>query len=156
MHHTAARLLTASVAFAFSAVSSAIWVDIPLDQVIAKADIVVVGKIGKVAAFEGPMVGARTHDLGTIDIKEVLKGDPKLKSVKLAWPAAAGGIVTSTDLRYRAGQDGIWILKKDAKADNYWATYPKDFQPIGELKKIKEIVKTLADKAAAEKKEEKK
>jgi hypothetical protein len=137
------KLVTVGIALGACAAASAIWVDIPLEQVIRKADIVVVGKIGKVAAGEGPVKNGRRHDLGTIEVREVVKGDAAMKTVKLAWPSA-GGLMTDVDLIYRAGQDGVWILKKDAKADAYWATYPKDFQPVGELKKIKEIVKAQA------------
>ena len=120
----------------------ACWAYTPIEHRLLDADMVVVGKI--VSVKDAPMVGNRPHALGRIAIEEVLKGDKTLKEVGLLWPAppktakkgGAGGKAVlrfspamSTDIRFKQGQDGVWLLRRDKKHDAYWATYPGDFQP---------------------------
>ena len=120
----------------------ACWAYTPIEHRLLDADMVVVGKI--VSVKDGPRVGKRAHALGRIAISEVLKGDKAVKEVGLLWPAppktvrkvGPGGkpvlqiaSAMSTDIRFKQGQDGVWLLRRDKKHDAYWATYPGDCQP---------------------------
>ncbi len=61
---------------------------------------------------------------------------------------AKGGpaIAVSTDIRYRKGQRGVWILEKDKAENVYWATYPKDYQQASKLAEIEGILKQISQR----------
>ena len=141
-------------AIAFPLAVLAVFVILPLacpsyapmsdEQLVAQTDLIVVGKITKIV--EG---GARPKDksIATITVSEVVKGEKGLKilkglkTVKLGFPSRNRRMMASTDIFYKNGQQGIWLLRKAKDKDYFLADYPARLQPIKNLDKIKAIVK---------------
>lgn len=122
--------------------TQASWAYVPLELRLTGADLVVVGKIDRLT--DNFKVGERMHDVGAITVQRVLKGPANLKEAQVAWPGKAR-FALSTDIRYRVGQQGVWILTRDAKQPNvYRASYPTDFQPPANLPDILAALKKLA------------
>lgn len=121
------------------------WADVPLDQVIEESDTVVVGEITRLG--KPVKVNKRPFAVGVISVQATLKGTA-VKEVSLAWPdRGAGGIAMSTDLSYRKGQKGVWLLSKDKAQDFYWATYPKDYQRLEKRKEIEALIAGLSNRS---------
>lgn len=102
-----------------------------------QADLVVVGTIskpGKAIKRDG-----RTYNVGVIKTTTILKGKPKLKDdIRVAWPAPrGGGLRLSTDITFRVGQKGVWVLTADKTLPVYWANYPTDYQPMAKLAEMR-------------------
>ena len=86
---------------------------------IDKADIVVIGKITKIDdTGAGP-----NQEFAIVDIREVLKGDPKLKSVKQLQPALKGARL-SHRVSVHLDEQGIFILNKVPNQDAYRINHP--------------------------------
>ncbi len=117
------------------------WAYVPLELRMAGAKYIVVGKIDRIV--DGIERNDRTYDVGAIKVIKVLKGPKTLKEVKLMWPGPAR-FVLSTDIKFRKGQEGVWILYPDKQEKNvYWASYPSDFQQLKELPKIEGKMKAI-------------
>jgi hypothetical protein len=134
-------LMAAAMAVTVST-TRASWAYVPLELRLAGADLVVVGKIDRLT--DNFKVGERMHDVGAITVQRMLKGPGNLKEAQVAWPGKAR-FALSTDIRYRVGQQGIWILTRDAKQPNvYRANYPTDYQAAANLPKILAALKKLS------------
>jgi hypothetical protein len=108
-----------------------------LKDQIAKADIIVVGKVSK-----SGLSAASSFDVSAVDVRTVLKG-PAVKTVHIRTPSR--GITAPLG---KVGTEGVWLLGKEGaylSARNVVA-----FRPLGELDKVKEA---LPKKAASEEKE---
>lgn len=117
------------------------WAYVPLELRLAGATYIVVGKIDRFA--DDIQRGGRTFDVGAIKVKQMLKGPKGLKEVMLMWPGKAR-FALSTDIKFKVGQEGVWILYPDKMVKNvYWASYPTDHQPLANLPKVREKLKAL-------------
>ena len=120
--------------------AQASWAYVPLELRMAGAKYIVVGKIDRIV--DGIERNKRT-DVGAIKVSKVLKGPKTLKEVKLMWPGPAP-FALSTDIKFRKGQEGVWILYPDQKVkDVFWASYPTDYQALANLPKVQEKMKAL-------------
>ena len=121
--------------------AQASWAYVPLELWMAGSKYIVVGKIDRIV--DGIERNDRTYDVGAIKISKVLKGPKTLKEVKLMWRGPAR-FALSTDIKFRKGQEGVWILYPDKEEKNvYWASYPSDFQQLKELPKIEAKMKAI-------------
>ncbi len=121
--------------------AQASWAYVPLEIRMAGAKCIVVGKIDRIV--DGIERNNRTYDVGAIKVRQVLKGPKTLKEVKLMWPGPAP-FALSTDIKFRKGQEGVWILYPDKEEkDVYWASFPTDFQALANLSQVKEKMKAL-------------
>ncbi len=112
-------LLIGSMFLIASTPSLADVIYIPPAVLIDKADIVVVGKVSKIddtGAGEG-------REFAIIDVREVLKGDPKLKSVRQLQRALKGARL-SHRVSVHLGEQGIFILNKVPGTDAYRIGHP--------------------------------
>jgi hypothetical protein len=101
-----------------------------LAKKIDKADIVVVGKVSQVG-----LSAASSFDVGVIEVREVLKGKAKIKTVKFRFQSSGNGTVAPYG---KKGVDGVWMLGKEGA---YLAAREVlSYQPLGELKAIKKIL----------------
>ena len=92
---------------------------IPPAILIDRADIVVIGKVSKIddtGAGQG-------REFAIIDVREVLKGDPKLKSVKQLQPALKGARL-SHRVSVKLGEQGVFILNKVPETNAYRIGHP--------------------------------
>ena len=105
------------------------WGHVPQEIRIMRSDLVVIATItelGKTIEHNG-----RRYNVGVLKLTTTLHGKPKKKGeIHLAWPER---FESPTDLVYRVGQKGIWVLKSDENLPIYWATYPTDYQPMEKL-----------------------
>ncbi|MCH7725547.1 MAG: hypothetical protein IH991_03545 [Planctomycetes bacterium] len=76
----------------------------------------------------------------------------KKADIRIAWPSRRGGIAVSTDIGYRVGQEGVWVLTADKKLPVYWATYPTDHQPLAKLAEFKKKLANVRNIKWGEKK----
>jgi hypothetical protein len=121
--------------------AQASWMYVPLELRLAGAQYVVVGKIDRIV--DGIERHNRTYDVGAIKVSKVLKGPKTLKEVKLMWPGPAPFAI-STDIKYRKGQEGVWILYPDKEEENvFWASFPTDYQRLKELLKVEAKIKAI-------------
>jgi len=124
----------------------ACWAMIPLETVVQENPLVVTGTIVKVKVNAGPEThdGSRLTDIGFIKVDAVLKNTLKDKDIKvgdrlpLQFPSKNSKVMMSTDIRYRKGQSGVWILEYRNNA--FHATYPGDFQSADKEAEIKGII----------------
>jgi hypothetical protein len=92
---------------------------IPPEILVDRAEIIVVGKVTRIddtGAGQG-------QEFAIIDVKEVLKGDPKAKSVKLRQPALKGARL-SHRITVAVGESGVFMLNKLANGDAYGFGHP--------------------------------
>ena len=122
----------------------------PLDRALAGADLVVVGKLGKLT----PIEGAKFTSSGEIPVTEVLKGPADLKTVTLRTvdpqEARREGLVGAV-IR-NEGDSGVWILRRHIDKQKYVAPNPTHLQPLTALDEVKRILKaqgTLTQPAAS-------
>jgi len=119
------------------------WAYVPQEVRMLQADLVVVGKIEKTAKqFEK---NGTVYDVGSINPTAILKGKPAMMGdIRIAWPAPRrGGLAVSATIRYRVGQEGVWVLKADDELPVYWANYPSDYQRLDNLPTVKEKLDDL-------------
>ncbi len=117
------------------------------EKLVEQSDIIVTGEITEVA--QGGK-GRADKSIATIKVNSVLKGEKDLKTVKLAYPSENRSMRRSTDIFYKKGQKGIWLLKKAVDKDYYVARYPGRFKPIDKLDAIKAIIEQQGKEAAKE------
>ncbi|PCJ58804.1 MAG: hypothetical protein COA79_12095 [Planctomycetota bacterium] len=126
---------------------NASWVDIKIEKIIKDNPLIIIGKIEKISTTKA---SKGEIDIAYIKISELLKNKLKNKKIKigdkipLSMPGKKKKLSFGTDIRYKKDQEGIWIL--EFKNNVYWATYPKDFQPLKEKKKIIKIIKSQKTK----------
>jgi hypothetical protein len=122
------RLATAmALALISASVSNADVAYIPREVLVDRADIIVVGKVTKIDD-----VGAgQGMEFAVIEVKDVLKGDPKLKSVKQLQPALMGGRL-SHRVTVSIGERGVFMLSKIPNSNAYRFPHPSAFSPTTE------------------------
>jgi hypothetical protein len=108
------------------------------------ADLVVRGRISAVRpAPRDPAQGVSEHDPfwqeAVIQVSAVLKGDSSLKEVVVLFPGSRD-IAWVNAPSFRVGQEGLWILTRDARANGFTALDPFDFQPASELARIRRLL----------------
>ena len=78
--------------------------DNALNANIAKADIVLVGKVTQVG-----LSAASSFDVGIIEVREVLKGDEKTKTVHFRFASRGDEAAAQYG---KKGVEGVWVLDK--------------------------------------------
>jgi hypothetical protein len=134
------RLISHLVVSLFlTTVASAIPPMEKLDVALARADLVVVGTLGKLTPIEGEPFGAS----GKISVTDVLKGPADLKTATLRTvdpeKARREGLVGAV-IR-NEGATGIWILRKHTDGQKYVAPNQTHLQPAEQLDECKRLLK---------------
>jgi hypothetical protein len=138
------RLLCGIVGLAGAAIgiARASWADIPLADVVKQCPVVVVGEIRRI---ETAPASDYAFDTALIRVERVLKStgtnavEKAGAELPLTMPSTTNKVRESTDILYRQGQRGVWLLQlRDGK---YWANYPKNFQPLTEETKIAGLIR---------------
>jgi hypothetical protein len=136
----------------FSAISrvNASWIDVPLEEVIAGSQVVVIGKIESIRVAKPSNKYDYQYDTAYITVSKVLKNELKNRIIKkdiklpLAMPSINNRVSTSVDIRYEYGKEGIWILEFRDKV--FRAEYLKDYQPLTNEKEITLILEKQGSK----------
>ena len=151
-----------------SPVIFASWIAVPLDTVIKRSPVVVIGTVDSIKTalpldskyeFEddsaqltviwnrGYPVEGMVYDTAYISVSEVLKNtlpDVEIEVgdiIRLSMPSETDNVGSSNDIYYNKGTTGIWIL--DWCHDTFWATYPKDLQPLSAQQQVRDIIDKL-------------
>jgi hypothetical protein len=138
-------LLIAATLLVSTPRTEACWTRLDPRAVAEGASLIVVGKVVKIedAGFSRKHEKwDRKYDAAVVEVREVLKGRDGRRYVRLAQPAQ-GGLRVSTDIRYKLGQEGIWLLDRDGRFDVYWADHPDKFR---ELKDRDEVAQLLRER----------
>jgi len=125
-----------------SSAAWACWIAVPLESLVAGADVIVVGKIVRVE--RAPGMADYEYDEGTIKVREVIKGAELLerlsgskKRATLSFPAETNRLRVSTDLRYDQGQTGVWLLTR--RQGRLLAARPDSLQPLKKRAEIRRL-----------------
>lgn len=123
MRRRALALLFGAAALGVLERASAMWVALSDAELIAQSDAIVLGAL----TGSEPVAG---QVLGRIEVRAVLKGAAAARVVHLAM-APAGVARSGSDIRYQAGQDGLWFLRlrNPAEPGIYLADHPQRFVP---------------------------
>ena len=149
-------------------VAFACWIIIPLEKVVERKPVVVVGKIVKievdkaphntiyrVALFLNTIVSKITrtrlaepgfyrYDIAYIEVAKILKNELRKPVIKvgdqilLSMPSINNTVGSSADIRYKKGKEGVWILQY--RDGTFWAMGPNDLQPLNQQKIITQII----------------
>jgi hypothetical protein len=105
----------------------AMWAKYSNADLIEKSELIVEGRFMGTTEV---LLPNQQHPLtlGVLQVTKVLKGKPKTEVVLLALPSKSG-LVSSTDIHYRQGQNGLWFLyqKTNAIGGVYSADHPQRF-----------------------------
>jgi hypothetical protein len=96
---------------------------IPREVLIDRADVIVAGKVTKTEDADNG------QEYAVIEVKEVLKGDPKLKVVKQLQPALKGARL-SHRVSVNVGEEGVFMLTRVQGQDAYRFNHPSAFVPF--------------------------
>lgn len=123
------------------------WAQMSDEELLARSDLVVMGEwVGQSEALT--LGGALRVELGAIAIAEVLKGQkgPDGPTVALVRVAPSAALASSSDLIYRRGQHGLWLLRLDPGGSTgiYLADHPQRFVPAdkeaGRIAKLRALL----------------
>lgn len=144
------------------------WAEVPLEMLVDEADLIVVGKVTKIQDGGFFTLGPNKsdhilkQDVAVVEISAVLKSPPQFGKQKVVHVGQkAMGKVTSADIRFVPGQEGIWLLRKDSGQDKicvmkgdllvpdpernvYWAKHPSQLQKEKEQKKLAALIEARA------------
>jgi len=114
------------------------FAEVPLEVLVDEANVIVQGKVARIDG-KGFELANRPYAIALVEVASVLKGPDGLKQVGIAQPAAEGPVVSS-DIVFRSGQEGIWLLTRDPERDVYWAKHPSQLQPLKEKDALAKLV----------------
>lgn len=144
------------------------WAEVPLEVLVDEADLIVVAKITKVQDGGFFTLGPNKsdhivkQDVAVLEISAVLKAPAQFGKTKVVHIGQkALGKVTSADIRFGPGQEGIWLLSKDPgqhkivvmkgdllvpdpERNVYWAKHPSQLQKDKERKKLTALIESRA------------
>jgi len=122
-----------------------------LRERLARADLVIAGRVTEIAALEGEgRVVFTEHDpewwKAEVDVEAVAKG-PAEGRVTVLFPRSVD-IAWSQSPKFEPGQAGVWILQRDQtergaprlRRPGLTALDPLDFRPLEELPRLRELM----------------
>ena len=131
-------------AIAWAGQVQAMWARMSDAELIQKSQWIVVGEwVGQAPLRLGQ--GGAASDLGVIALTEVLRGPQGPTLAFVAVPGAAQPI-SSSDLRYRRGDHGVWFLRLRQPGDvsgPYLADHPQRF--LRDTPENASVIRTLRD-----------
>ncbi|MCP4677658.1 MAG: hypothetical protein GY854_19505 [Deltaproteobacteria bacterium] len=125
---------------AFAAMTQIARADGTLARSVRRARVIVVGEITRVARATGD--STYNHDVGFIRVSKVLKGARNLRSilgqtekVPFCFPSVHNRLRVSTDVRYKKGEKGIWLL--ELRHGRFTGTKPVALIPLSRQEEVK-------------------
>jgi hypothetical protein len=128
-------------------VAHSCWAAWPLEKVVNRNPLIVVGKIEKIEVAQ-PRGNDRVYDTAFIKVRKVLKNNVKGANIKpgvlipLSMPSVKNKTRMSTDLTYKQGTDGVWLLSYDKARKAFATGRPDELQPLAKEQKITNIIKS--------------
>jgi hypothetical protein len=96
-------------------------------ELLAASDVVVVGRLAGSSEITPAGSGATLH-LGALVPSEVLKGPPGIDLVLIELPRR-NAPRSGSDVTFRTGDQGLWLLRRRADTGTYLADHPQRFVP---------------------------
>ncbi len=127
-------LFVATVFLWVSPPATAVPPPLPLDEALGRADLVVVGELGRLQR-EHPDTSS-PDVVGIIRVTRVLKGPAQLTRVRLRTLERQ----LPGPVKYNTGDRGIWILTRTDTEGVYEGGNPTSLQPISELAKVRSVL----------------
>lgn len=124
-----AAMLLAMIFFVLTGLEGrAMWAQMSEAELVTGSDVIVTGTLARTTVITDSVGHAK--NVGVIIVENVLKGDGSRTSLYLSMPQP-GGIVSSSEIAYRLGQEGLWFLRRLAPARDaiYAADHPQRFVP---------------------------
>ena len=120
------------------------WLKMSDAELLQRSDLIVLG------TWQGPVTapataGAAAHRVGAVSVSEVLKGPAATRALVVI--AAADAPRSSSELSYRVGEHGLWLLRKQpgGTAELYLADHPQRFVPAvtesARLESLRELLR---------------
>lgn len=129
------------------------WAFIPIEQLVQKSDIVVVGTLRDVSESSK---GEVDYSGGNIVVDETLLGNVKAgEKLKLVWQNASGLVCPRVEHRQNQSIKGVWLLTRD-KHGKVRADYPLRFVPLEKKAEVIELLKIREQSNAATERQNKK
>lgn len=121
---------------------NAMWAGLSDEELVRSADLIVLAEWRETIAQSGSAVPATRT--GSLVVSEVLKGAGSPVTVRVAQPASDGPR-SSSDLVFRPGDRGLWLLRKQpGSKDLYLIDHPQRFIPAAggevQIRRIKELL----------------
>jgi len=118
----------------------AMWAQLSDAELVDTSSLIVVGKLARMTVPSED----HAYTVGVIEIDDVLKGDSAAKTVWLDVPQP-GTPISSSDIFYRVGQEGLWFLRLLAPDDGeiYAADHPQRFVPVAHAGPIIDEMRNL-------------
>ncbi|MFO8073273.1 MAG: hypothetical protein R6V85_15490 [Polyangia bacterium] len=136
-------MAVAHLAFPLLASPRADRKDVTLEELVRDADAIATGRISRVQRSDSD--AAYSYDVATIAVGEVIKGRSLLereaggvRRIPLCFPAESNRLRISTDVRWKKGQSGVWLLTLER--GRLTAQRPGSLQPIEKLDEIRRMV----------------
>lgn len=144
------------------------WAEVPLEVLVDEADLIVIGKVTKVQDGGFFTIGPNKfdhivkQDVAVLEVSAVLKAPAQFDKTKVvSIGQKAMGKVTSADIRFVPGQQGIWLLSKDPGQNKivvmkgnllvpdpernvYWAKHPSQLQKETDKQKLTALIEARA------------
>lgn len=123
------------------------WAGMTMAELVDGSDVVVVGEVIDVRPAPSSSGEGVDTDIGTVSVTEVLSGNMVGGEVMVLFPSERAKVRTSVDITYKAGQKGVWFLrKKPASAKGqavsiYLADHPQRLMGIEHLETVRGFIK---------------
>ncbi len=128
---------------AFAATTQIARADGTLARSVQRARVIVIGEITRVARATGD--STYDHDVGFIRASKVLKGERSLgsilgqtKKVPFCFPSIHNRLRVSTDVRFKKGERGIWLL--ELRQGRFVGIKPVALLPLSRQKEVERII----------------
>ena len=124
--------------------ANAMWVKLSDTELVEKSDVIITAELIGQTQVD---INQAKFVVGVLKVEEVLKGDKDLAVILLALPSAEGPR-SSTDIFYKDGQKGLWLLReRKVKGESgiYLADHPQRFvsekHAVAQIELIRNILK---------------
>ncbi len=124
--------------------SGAAFADTSLARSVRAAHIIVIGEITRIARAEEESV--YKHDIAFINARDILRGKKTLRNtigntraVPLSFPSIHNRLHVSTDVRYKTGDLGIWLLQ--VHDGRIVGCRPLSLLPLAQRSRVERILK---------------
>ena len=124
--------------------ANAMWVKLSDTELVEKSEVIITAELIGQTQVD---INQAKFVVGVLKVEEVLKGDKDLAVILLALPSAESPR-SSTDIFYKDGQKGLWLLReRKVKGESgiYLADHPQRFvsekHAVAQIELIRNILK---------------
>lgn len=122
-----------------------IFTDQDMRKHIVNADLIVVGKVSDVRAWSRPSLHRpiTEHDPqwreAVVEVETALKGTVSRGKVVILFPGTLDVAWVGVP-RFKVGQQGVWVVKRERETEAYTVVDPLDFHPRNQVERVKQLM----------------